>query len=151
MTIQFPTTKDTKDEIRQAIGQTVYFVLQGDPTPCPTCSGLENYDPINELSLDQFCLACSGAYWITQDTISGIVAHVRWRTVDESDYGIAGETLAGDCFITIGIDSLSVDQIVKIKEIRADNRKLEVYRTIKRGVPTRDRIRFICKEVGKDE
>jgi hypothetical protein len=102
------------------------------------------------LSLDQFCTTCSGSYWVTQDTESEITAHVRWRSGDESDYGIAGEVLAGDCIVTIGIDSLSSAQIVKIKELRVDDRKLKISRTIERGVPTRDRIRFICLEVGKE-
>ena len=150
MTIQFPTTKTTKDAIRQAIGQLVTFVIQGIAEPCPVCSGLDLYDSVNELSLDQFCTTCSGKYWITSDVSSGIMAHVRWRTGDESDWGIAGETLEGDCFITISIDSLSESNIVKIKEIYADSRKLEVFRTTKRGVPTRDRIRFVCREVGKE-
>jgi len=150
MTIQFPTTKSTKDAIRDAIGQTVTFVIQGVETACPVCSGADLYDSVNELSLDQFCPICSGQYWITQDVESGVLAHVRWRTGDESDFGIAGETLTGDCFITIGIDSLSETQIVKIKEVRVDSRKLEIFRTIKRGVPTRDRIRFVCREVGKE-
>jgi hypothetical protein len=150
MTINYPTTKNTKEAIRQAIGQTVTFVLQGDARACSTCSGADLYDSVNDLSLNQFCPECSGAYWITDDVESGILAHVRWRTGDESDYGVAGEVLEGDCFITISIDSLSEAQIVKIKEVVADGRKLEVYRTTKRGAPTRDRYRFICREVGKE-
>ena len=99
--------------------------------------------------MDQYCDTCSGAYWITADVSSGVVAHVRWRTGDESDFGIAGEVLSGDCAVTVDIDSLSEENIVKIKEIVADSRKLEVFRTIKRGVPERDRIRFSCREVDK--
>ena len=150
MTINFPDTKSIKDAIRQEIGQTVTFVLQGTATACPTCSGADLYDSVNELSLDQFCSVCSGAYWIVQEVASGIVAHVRWRTGDESDFDIAGETLTGDCIITIDIDSLSESNIAKIREVVADGRKLEIFRTIKRGVPSRDRIRFVCREVGKE-
>ena len=150
MVIQFPTTKTTKDAIRQAIGQTVTFVIEGVATACETCSGLFQYDPNNETSLNPFCETCSGVYWITADVYSGIVAHVRWRTGDESDYGIAGQTLQGDCFITIDIDSLSPASIVKVKEVIADSRRVKIYRTIKRGIPSRDRIRFVCMEVGKE-
>lgn len=149
MTIQFPTTKDTKDAIRRAIGQTVTFIIQGVATPCYVCSGQDLYDSVNELSLDPFCPVCSGNYWITADVESGIVSHVRWRSGDESDYGIAGETLVGDCFITIDVNALSESQIVKVKEITVDGRTLQIYRTVKRGVPTRDRIRFVCRETGK--
>lgn len=150
MTIEFPSTKSIKDEIRQEIGQTVVFLIQGTPYACPVCSGADLYDSVNETSLDPFCSTCSGAYWITQDIESGITSHVRWRTGDESDFGIAGQTFTGDCNITIDIDSLSENNIAKVKEVRADNRKLEIYRTTKRGVPNRDRIRFICREIGKE-
>lgn len=150
MTIEFPATKTIKDAIRQEIGQTVTFVLQGTATACPVCSGANLYDGVNEVSLNPFCDVCSGTYWIVQEVASGVVAHVRWLTGDESDFGVAGETLTGDCIITINIDSLSEDNIAKIMEVVADNRKLEVFRTIKRGVPTRDRIRFICREAGKE-
>ena len=150
MTIEFPATKAIKDAIRQEIGSTVTFVIRGNVTACPTCSGADLYDSVNDLSLNQFCPVCSGTYWIIQDVVSGITAHIRWRTGDESDFGIAGETLAGDCIITADVDSLSEDQISKIREVRADGRKLEIFRTIKRGDPSRDRIRFICREVGRE-
>jgi hypothetical protein len=150
MTIQFPITKTIKDAIRQEIGQTVTFVMQGDAAACEVCSGLGYYDSVNDTSLDPFCTTCSGKYWIVQDVASGIVAHVRWRTGDESDFGIAGATFTGDCTVTIDSESLSETQIAKIKEIKADGRYLEVFRMIKRGVPTRDRLRFVCREVGKE-
>ena len=54
MTIEFPSTKTIKDAIREGIGQTVTFLLQGDATACPTCSGADLYDSINELSLRIF-------------------------------------------------------------------------------------------------
>jgi len=150
MTITFPATKSTKDAIRQVIGQTATFVIRGVATPCPVCSGLDYYDEVNEVSLDPYCTTCSGQYWITSDVYSGIVAHVRWRSGDQPDMGVGGETFEGDCFITIDINALSASNIVKIKEVRVDSRKLQVYRAIYRGVPTRDRIRFVCREFGKE-
>jgi len=150
MTISFPNTKSIKDAIRQEIGRVVTFVMNEDHTACPVCSGADLYDSVNGLSLDQFCTTCSGSYWISQNTESSIVAHVRWRVGDESDFGIAGETFTGDCTITVDIDELSDDQLDKIRGIRVDDRSLEVFRTIKRGVPDRDRIRFVCREVGKE-
>lgn len=148
--VQFPETKTVKDLIRDAIGQTVTFTIRGNVSACSVCSGANLYDSVNEVSLDPFCDVCSGMYWITQDTTSGVVAHVRWRSGDESDFGIAGETLIGDCSITVSVDDLPDSQIVKVKGVIADNRKLEIFRTIERGVPSRDRIRFICREVGKE-
>ena len=150
MVITFPATKTIKDGIRDAIGQTVTFVIRGDPTPCDVCSGLDYYDEVNEASLDPYCTTCSGQYWLTIDTLSGVVAHVRWRTQDQPDMEVGGETFEGDCFITIDINAISASNIVKIKEVRADSRKLEVYRAIYRGVPQRDRIRFVCREWGKE-
>lgn len=149
--ISYPETKTTKDAIRSAIGQSATFVIRGtDATACPTCSGANLYDSVNELSLDPFCTTCSGAYWFINDSTEVITAHVRWRTGDESDWGIAGETVTGDCSVTIDIDDLSESQISNIKEISVDDRKLKVFRAINRGVPTRDRIRFICRLVGKE-
>lgn len=150
MTITFPSTKVTKDAIREAIGQTVTFVIRGDPVACAVCSGLDQYDEVNEASLNPYCDECDGKYWITTDALSGVIAHVRWRTQDQPDKTIGGETLDGDCSITIDINAISSSNIVKIKEVRADSRKLQIYRTIYRGVPTRDRIRFVCREFGKE-
>lgn len=150
MALQFPNTKSTKDEIREAIGQTATFYLGGTFTACPTCSGLNHYDEINEASLDSWCTTCSGSYWIVTELTSGIVAHVRWRTGDEPQYGIAGESFAGDCIITIDINALTSNQISSIIEIRADSKRLVPFRTVKRGVPTRDRVRFLCREFSKD-
>ena len=150
MTISFPATKATKDAIRNAIGQTVTFVIRGDPTACPVCSGLDQYDGVNEASLNPYCTVCSGQYWITDDVYSGVVAHVRWRTQDEPDFGVGGSTPEGDCYITIDINAISESNIVKIKHVIADSRKLQIYREIHRGVPSRDRIRFVCREWGKE-
>jgi hypothetical protein len=150
MTIVFPSTKSVKDEIRDAIGQTVTFIIESDtPTACPVCSGADLYDGVNEASLNPFCTTCDGKYWMDYEVSSSVVAHVRWRRQDEPDMTSGGEVFEGDCSITIDIDDLSESDIPKIKEVRADSRKLRVYRTIYRGVPTRDRIRFICKEWDK--
>lgn len=148
--INFPETKAIKDSIRDAIGQSVVFVIGGEATACSTCSGLNLYDSVNELSLNQFCTVCSGSYWIVSDTQHTITAHVRHRTGDESDWGIAGDVLVGDCIMTIGIDELSDNQIVKIKKVFSDDREFRIFKTIKRGVPTRDRVRFLCRLVGKE-
>ena len=151
MTITFPVTKTTKDAIRAVIGQTVIFVIEGDLAACTTCSGGDLYDEVNEASLNPYCTECDGKYWLdSTDVLSGVVAHVRWRTQDQPEMGVGGETFGGDCFITIDVNAISASNIVKIKEVRADSRKLQIYRTIYRGVPARDRIRFVCREWGKE-
>ena len=150
MSIEFPNTKATKDAIRGAIGQSVTFVIQGDPTPCPVCSGLDDYDPVNESSMNSFCDVCSGLYWITADTTIDIVSHVKWKTQDQPNMGVAGVTYDCDCTITVDIDDISTSDIDKVQYVIADARKLQVYRTIYKGVPTRDRIRFVLKEWDKE-
>lgn len=125
-------------------------MIRGVQTPCPVCSGLDYYDEVNEASLDPYCTTCSGKYWITSDIESGVMAHVRWRTQDQPDMTVGGEIFDGDAMITIANDGLSEANIVKVKEIVADSRRLQIYRTIYRGVPTRDRIRFVCREWGKE-
>jgi hypothetical protein len=150
MIINFPSTKDTKDAIRLAIGQMATFVIQGDKTACPTCSGANLYDGVNETSLDSFCPVCSGAYWITNDVSSGVLAHVRWGKEDYNNYTSAGEIPTGNCSVTININDLSNEYVSKIKYIIVDNRQVEVTQTVYRGIPTRDRIRFVCAEVGRE-
>lgn len=150
MTIQFPSTKAIKDAIREVTGQVVTFVIREDEVACPVCSGFEQYDEINQASLNPFCATCSGLYWLVEDAYSGVVAHVRWRTGDQPNMDIAGKTIEGDASITISSDALSENNVVKIRYVVADSRKLQVYRTIYRGVTNRDRIRFICREWEKE-
>jgi len=148
MTISYPSTKSIKDEIRNAIGDTATFLIRGDATACSLCSGANLYDPVNEVSLDITCSSCAGMYWLTSDISSGVVAHVRWNTQDVPNRGVGGANFDGDATITIDINAISSENIVKIKEVYVDSRKLEVYRVVYKGHP-RDRIRFQCKEYNK--
>jgi hypothetical protein len=145
----FPQTKEIKDEIRNAIGVPVDFILQGQPFACSGCAVSGLYDSINETSLNSFCPICSGKYWITEDDTLTITAHVRWKSGDQPDRTIGGETMDGDCWITVSSTDLTNDQVSAIKEIQVDKKQLEVYQTVYRGVPTRDRIRFTCRENSK--
>jgi len=147
--IEFPSTKSTKDSIRAAIGQTVSFYLEGSYTECSLCSGANLLDGINKTSLNSLCSECSGAYYLFTDDVVTTTAHVRWNSQDISDKDTAGESFVGDCSITIDIDVLTSDQISSIKYIIADSRKLNPTQKIYRGVPTRDRIRFLCTEFEK--
>jgi len=150
MTISFPSTKATKDAIRAAIGTTATFIISGDRLACSVCSGADYYDEVNEASLNPYCPTCGGKYWLgTNDISSGVVAHVRWKIQDKPDKTVGGDAFEGDCIITIDIDAISTANLALIKEVRVDSRKLEIYKTIYRGVPTRDRIRFVCREFDK--
>jgi hypothetical protein len=145
--MSFPVTKTIKDAIRADIGQSVTFVMEGTEVPCSSCLVSGYYDSVNNVSLDQFCPTCSGNYWITNDSNAIIVSHVRWITGEQSDFGIAGDIKQGDCIVTVDIDSLSEEQIANVKHVLIDDKKLEIFRTIKRGVPERDRYRFTLREV----
>lgn len=144
----FPSTKTIKDEIRDAIGITATFIFEGVQTECSICSASGYLDSINKKSLWAFCPICSGEYYFLSSVSSGIVAHVRWGFGDESDHGIGGDILAGQCTITIASDAISPSSISKIKEIQVDGKRVEPFRHTYRGVPTRDRIRFQTKEFG---
>lgn len=150
MAITFPSDyKEQIDEIRDVIGQTVTFYLEGTPTVCPVCSGAGYYDPVNETSTDWACFLCSGAYYLYNDDTESIKAHVRWKSSDIPEFTTAGFYPQGTCTVTIDINDLADNQISLIKYIVADNRKLQVNEVVKRGVPTRNRIRFVCKEYEK--
>jgi len=149
MSIEFPETKTIKDAIRLVIGRDIDFVFKSF-TECPTCSGLGYHDEVNESSLNSFCTVCSGVYWIPTESIVTKNAHVRWRSADEPRQETGGETIIGDCIITISSDALTSIQLGSIQEIRVDERKLVPMRTIPRGVPNIDRYRIIAREWNKE-
>jgi hypothetical protein len=149
MTITFPSTKTTKDEIRSAIGQTVIFITSGIKTACSKCSSSGYYDGINETSLDSWCEICSGAYWLASDTNVSVTAHVRWVSADVPNRGQSGSILEGDCSITIASDALTDSQLNGVKEVIVDGRKVEIYKTMYKGIPSRDRIKIIARENSK--
>ena len=149
MTINFPSTKSIKDAIRSSIAREVTFVTVGSYTACPVCSGLDQYDGVNDCSLNPFCGFCSGKYWVITNNNITVSGHVRWYNQDTKNYSDVGYTLAGDCLITIDINDLTADQISSIRNVVVDNRKLEVYKTVYKGVPTSDRISFTCREYEK--
>lgn len=146
--MEFPATKATKDAIRAVIGQTVTFVLQGTNTACPTCSGLNYYDEVNQTSLDWSCTVCSGAYWIFTRQEVTATAHVRWARMDEDNKDVGGKVLTGDCYLTIASDALTESQLNGVQWIVADNRTMQIYRKLYKGVPTRDRILLVAREYG---
>jgi hypothetical protein len=58
MSITFPETKTIKEEIREAIGRNVDFILVGSGNVCPVCSSGGLFDEVNQTSLDSFCEVC---------------------------------------------------------------------------------------------
>jgi len=151
MSISILSTKTIKDAVRAAIGHEATFTIVSSGTsPCPNCSVSGWYDSYNDKSLYPWCGICSGDYWLdgeSQITVSG--AHVRWITMDTPGYGPAGQTYEGDCYVTISIDDLTTTQVNNVKEIEVDSRKVQPFKTIYRGIPSRDRIRFMCREFEK--
>ena len=149
MTIQFPSTKSLKDSIRQEIGQTATFILANadNKVACPRCLASGYYDEINDASLDVWCPVCSGVYWQSYSEEISAIAHVRWLSSDIMNYGSAGYTLDGDVVVTVSIDDVSDEQAQMVREIVIDNRTVAPNKIMLRGVPTRDRVRFVCKQI----
>jgi len=147
--IEFPDTKDTKDAIRLVIGRDIDFIFKSF-TECSTCSGLGYYDEVNQSSLNSFCPVCSGMYWIASESIVTVNSHVRWRAADEPQREVGGETVMGDCIITIASDALTSSQLDNIQEIRVDERNLVPMRIIPRGVPNIDRYRIMARQWNKE-
>ena len=145
MTLSFPSTKTIKDELRSVVGKEVIFVILTSGTLCTTC----DLDTVNNVSLDPFCPECSGIGYINFEDEESLTAHVRWSAMDQPEFGPAGQTFEGDVAITIDIDDLTSVQVAKVKKIVVDEREVQPYKTIYRGIPTRDRLRFVCKEMKK--
>ena len=127
MMVQFPETKTIKDSIRDAIGQTVTFTIRGSASACPTCSGANLYDSVNEISLDPFCAVCSGMYWITQDTTSGVVAHVRWRCVSPDTNVFLNPMVKTIDDVVVGDKVLSEDGSYHVVNDVVKRRATEIY------------------------
>ena len=139
MSIHWPdSTTDIIDDIRDAIGRniTIYTTVSGIPCPASGCS----LDPVTNLAVDQFCITCSGEYWI--DTISGITvtAHVRMKNVDVPVWTVGGFIVDGDAQIQVKYTVASVEAIESAAYYEVDGKEFVQKDLSFRGVPTVNRI-----------
>ncbi len=141
MTITFPSTKDTIDAIRDAIGRDIILVTT-TYSGCWACS----LDPITNQSTNVFCTVCSGIHWIPTVTENELLAHVTWGNSDALLWVTGGQLLEGDCRISIEYTAENLNLVENANYYIVDNKKLFFKKKILRGVPTINRILIDLKE-----
>ncbi|MCK4822760.1 hypothetical protein KA005_43755 [bacterium] len=145
MTINWPSDTITViDAIRDAIGReiTIYSTISGMTCPASGC-GL---DPVTNLSIDSFCVTCSGFYWI--NTVSGlaVTAHVRLRNVDIPVWTVGGFIVDGDAQVQVKYTSTVMDAIDNVDHFLVDGKEFLKKKLSLRGVPTVNRIVVTLEE-----
>lgn len=139
MSIHWPdNTTDIIDDIRDAIGRdiTIYATVSGITCPASGCS----LDPVTNLAVDQFCITCSGEYWL--DTTSGITvtAHVRMKNVDVPVWTVGGFIVDGDAQIQVKHTVAALSAIESADYYEVDGKEFIQKDLSFRGVPIVNRI-----------
>ncbi len=126
------------DNIRDAIGRDITIDVDVQGVPC-LASGC-GLDPVTQLSVNQFCITCSGFYWI--NTLSGFVtkAHITWGDADQSLWETGGMLADGDCRIQIKYTVASNDAVENAGRFHVDNKVLVKKSVDYRGVPAINRM-----------
>ncbi len=138
--IQWPTdTVTIIDDIRNVIGRDITIDVEVQGVPC-TASGCGILDPVTQLSTNQFCITCSGFYWI--NTLSGHVtkAHITWGDADRSLWETGGTILDGDCLVQIKFTIANNDAVANAGRFHVDNKILVKKSVDYRGVPAINRM-----------
>ena len=136
MVITFPTnTRDTINDIRDAIGRNVTFVYTIE-SDCPTC----DLDPVSNTSVDSFCPTCSGIGYLY--TLSGytVKAHITWGQADINNWQSAGQLFDGDCRIQVEYLPETITVLNLNPYVEVDGKKMSIKKKILRGVPNLNRI-----------
>ena len=145
MAITFPSdTKDTIDEIRDAIGRTIIFNQFVTTSGCPTpgCS----LDPVTQTSTNSFCPTCGGVYWINVYTGASVTAHVRWKSMDDAIRYPGGDIFEGECRAQIEYSAANITIINNSDTVQVDEKLMGIERVIYKGVPELNRIVLILNE-----
>jgi hypothetical protein len=126
------------DNIRDTIGRDITIDVETQGVPCPA-SGC-GLDPVTQLSVNQFCITCSGYYWI--NTLSGYVtkAHITWGDADRSLWETGGTILDGDCLVQIKYTVASESAVANAGRFHVDNKILVKKSVDYRGVPAINRM-----------
>lgn len=141
MRITFPSnTTEIIDQIREAIGRPVTFVLESG-VPCQVCGGI---DPNTGFAADPFCPTCSGLGYIPTYTGVQVLAHITWGGVDSRDWERGGAVISGDCRIQIKYTPANETLVNRAKYVIIDSRRTKKIRVIKRGVQGINRILVDC-------
>lgn len=139
VTITFPSTKDTIDKIRHAIGRETHFFTENE-TPCTGCS----LDPVTLTTTNPFCTVCSGiGYTYTYDDVM-ISAHITWGGVDNLNWVTGGQLMEGDVRLQIEYTPYTLNLVNTVDYIVVDARKVMINKKILRGAQPLNRIILDC-------
>jgi hypothetical protein len=137
MIIAFPTnTKEIIDEIRDAIGRPVQFMVIASATACPACY----LDPVNNTSTDSFCPVCHGAYWIPVMSGTMVTGHVSWGKSDQMRWETGGQWWEGSCGVQIEYTPENQILVNDAIYVVVDDKEMEIRKSMMRGVKDINRI-----------
>lgn len=145
-TITFPSnTAEIVDSIRYAIGRNVVFVAH-TVSACLIC----DLDPVTDTSVNSWCSGCFGEYWIKTYSGTTITGHITWGPSDILNWYSAGQQFDGDCRVQIKYTVANFDLVKRSDYVEVDGKKLQVKKTILRGVQPINRILIELSEVETD-
>ncbi len=126
------------DHIRDTMGRDITIDVEVQGVLCLASGG--GLDPVTQLSINQFCITCSGFYWI--NTLSGFVtkAHITWGDADRSLWETGGTILDGDCLVQIKYTVASNDAVANAGRFHVDSKVLVKKSVDYRGVPAINRM-----------
>jgi hypothetical protein len=137
--ITFPSTKDTIDKIRYAIGRPVHFYTENE-TVCSACSR----DPVTGNTTNPFCNVCSGIGYIYTYNDVMISAHITWGGVDGLNWVTGGQFMEGDVRLQIEYTPYTLNLVNTVDYIVVDARKVVINKKILRGAQPLNRILLDC-------
>jgi hypothetical protein len=147
-TIMWPSASEIQliDDIRDAIGREVKFMVVGTTTECPICT----IDPITNTSTDSFCPICSGVGYLYTYSGVSLSGHITWGGTDQLNWQTGGQLFDGDCRIQIKYTPANVWVVDNTKWIEVDDKGLQILHRTYRGVKELNRILIDCIERDKD-
>ncbi len=134
------------ETIRGTIGRNITMNVRTQGNPCPVCS----LDPVTNLSVDPWCVVCSGTYWL--NTISGytVSGHVLWGTAESPIMQAGGLLPEGDCKVTILFTNENEGFVKLADNFIVDGKVMSLKSYRLRGVPTPNRIAIFMTEEGNN-
>lgn len=136
-TILWPSnTVEIIDDIRDAIGREVAFVVVASSTPCPACG----INPITNTAINSFCTTCSGEGYIYEYERYLVSGHITWGNADVFNWYSAGQFFDGDVRVQIKYTPENVTIVDNSVWVEVDNKQMQVKKKIFRGVKNLNRI-----------